>query len=68
MGSVLGPTMAGIFVGFHEVDSFTKNKASQPTTTSAPGYIGRDKKSKVQTHVFSLKGFFDLIILTVFQR
>ena len=24
MGSVLGPTMAGIFVGFHEVDLFSK--------------------------------------------
>ena len=24
MGSVLGPTMAGIFMGFHEVDLFSK--------------------------------------------
>ena len=27
MGSALGPTMAGIFVGFHEVDLFSKYKA-----------------------------------------
>ena len=29
MGSTLGPTMAGIFVGFYEVDSFSKYKAPE---------------------------------------
>ena len=29
MGSALGPTMAGIFVGFHEVGLFSKYKASE---------------------------------------
>ena len=29
MGLVLGPTMAGIFVGFHEVDLFSKYKAPE---------------------------------------
>ena len=29
MGSALGPTMADIFVGFHEVDLFSKYKASE---------------------------------------
>ena len=29
MGSSLGPTMAGIFVGFHEVDLFSKYKAPE---------------------------------------
>ena len=29
MGSALGPTMAGIFVGFHEVDLFSKYKAPE---------------------------------------
>ena len=29
MGSALGPTMAGIFVGFYEVDLFSKYKAPE---------------------------------------
>ena len=29
MGSALGPTMAGIFMGFHEVDLFSKYKAPE---------------------------------------
>ena len=29
MGSILGPTIAGIFVGFHEVDLFPKYKAPE---------------------------------------
>ena len=29
MGSVLGPTVAGIFVSFHEVDLFSKYKAPE---------------------------------------
>ena len=29
MGSALGPVMAGIFVGFHEVDLFSKYKAPE---------------------------------------
>ena len=29
MGSALGPTMAGIFVGIHEVDLFSKSKAPE---------------------------------------
>ena len=31
MGSVLGPTMAGIFMGFHEVDLFSKGTAPDVT-------------------------------------
>ena len=31
MGSTLGPIMAGIFVGFHEVDSFSKYNPIYPT-------------------------------------